>query len=108
MYLLVVMLAAGVGAAVYLGSLRAGSAGGDGGFGPEAETAPPPVAPQGGAYVPVTITRSDWQTRLTGFLGLLIMVAVGSVVLAVTLYVSVSLLVGLFGGSGDGAAVPVQ
>ncbi len=107
MYVLVVLLAAGVGAAVYLASLRAGSAGGDGGFGPEAPTSPP-VAPQGSAYVPVTTTRSDWQTRLTGFLGLLIMVAVGSVVLAVTLYVSVSLLVGLFGGSGDGATVPVQ
>lgn len=107
MYLLVVLLAAGVGAAVYLGSLRAGSTGGDGGFGPGAEPVPP-VAPQGGAYVPVTTARSDWQTRLTGFLGLLIMVAVGSVVLAVTLYVSVSLLVGLFGGSGDGATIPVQ
>ena len=100
MYLLVVLIAVAVGAIVYLMSLRTGPYPGDGGFGSEPERAP--TAPAGSAYVPVSTTRSDWQTRLTGFLGLLILVVVGSVALAVTLYVSVSMLIALFGGASDG------
>lgn len=102
LYLLVVVIAAAVGAIVYLMSLQAGPYPDGGGFGSEPESAPTP--PAGGAYVPVSTSRPDWQTRLTGFLGLLILVVVGSVVLAVALYVSVSLLIALFGGASDGGS----
>jgi hypothetical protein len=54
----------------------------------------------------VTTAGPDWQTRLTGLLGLLVMVAVGSVVLAITLYLSFSWLFGLFASSSGGATAP--
>jgi hypothetical protein len=105
MYLLVALVALAVGALVYLTSLRAGPVAGDGGFG-TSDAQEPPRAPVGGTYLPVTTARPDWQTRLTGLLGLLIVVVVGSIVLAVTLYVAVSLLVGVISGGGTADVTP--
>jgi len=100
-YVMVFLVAVAVGAAVYVVGMREGSAaqgypgvaaagaGASGGA---------DAAGQAGAYVRVSAMRPDWQTRLTGFLGLIVAVVVGAVVLAVSLYVAFSWLVHLLGG----------
>ena len=98
-YLSVMLVAAAVGAAAYLVTLRQGAA-------PTAAaptTAPSrvnqpvgvPVAGSGQTYVTVTDSRLDWESRLTGALGLVIAVIAGGAVLAMSAYVSVSFLVKL-------------
>jgi hypothetical protein len=94
-YLLVMLVAAAVGAAAYLMTLRQGAA-------PTAaapsRVSPPmgvPVARPGQTYLTVTDTRPDWESRLTGALGLVIAVIAGAAVLAFSAYLSVSFLVKL-------------
>ena len=94
-YLLVVLVAAAVGAAAYLMTLRQGAA--------HAAAGPPrphqpvgvPVPGSGQTYVTVTDTRLDWESRLTGALGLVIAVIAGAAALAFTTYAGASLLVKL-------------
>jgi hypothetical protein len=43
--------------------------------------------------VTVSSARPDWQSRLTGFLGLVIAVVAGAIVLAFTIYAGVDTLV---------------
>ncbi len=98
-YLIVFVVAATVGVAVYVATLRApvptvAATARAGDRGSAASLA-------GGSYVAVAGVRSDWQTRLTGLLGLLVAVVVGAAALATALYLSVSFLVRLFGGVGD-------
>ncbi|MDP9301091.1 MAG: hypothetical protein M3P43_09405, partial [Actinomycetota bacterium] len=52
-----------------------------------------PVPGSGQTYVTVTDTRLDWESRLTGALGLVIAVIAGAAMLALSAYVSVSFLV---------------
>ena len=94
-YLFVVLVAATVGAAAYLMTLRQGAA--------HAAAGPPranhpvgvPVPGSGQTYVTVTDTRLDWESRLTGALGLVIAVIAGAAALAFTTYAGASLLVKL-------------
>ena len=94
-YLLVIVVAAAVGAAAYLMTLRQGTA-------PTAaapsRVSPPvgvPVTGSGQTYLTVTDTRPDWESRLTGALGLVIAVIAGAAALAFTTYAGASLLVKL-------------
>jgi hypothetical protein len=50
---------------------------------------------------------TDWQTRMTGLLGLVIMVIVGAVLLAGSVYLGFSLLFHLIGNAAsNGGATP--
>ncbi len=96
-YVLVLVLAVGVGAAVYQISMRWGP-----GAPPDVEewrgTEPAsgaltsgsgstlPGPPDGGSYIPVSPGRPSWQSRLGGVMGLVLAVTVAAVVLALTLY----------------------
>jgi hypothetical protein len=87
-YLMVVVVAAAAGAAVYLLTLRSGAVpAGDG----SSQPAPQPPA-TGGSYVPVVSAATDWESRVTSALGLVIAVIVGAVALAASTYVTFSVL----------------
>jgi hypothetical protein len=94
-YLLVVLVAAAVGAAAYLTTLRQGAA--PTAAGPSRANQPVgvPVPGSGQTYLTVTDTRLDWESRLTGALGLVIAVIAGAAALAFTTYAGASLLVKL-------------
>jgi hypothetical protein len=96
-YALVFLVALAVGAGVYVVSLRRAPFV-EGGFGSEATAAPPPEP----ALLPVATNRPDWQTRLTGVLGLLIAVTVGAVALTLALVAFGSLIARLFGSVSGG------
>jgi len=90
-YLVVLLIAGGVGWAVYWLTLRWGSRPGpavppDVVEWSDATPPAPPDAPLGGAYLSGTATRPSWQTRLSGVLGLAIAVAVAAVGSAFALY----------------------
>jgi len=93
-YLLVLLVAATVGAAAYRATLRqtaAPTAAGD-------QPPPPvgvPVPAPGPTYVQVNDVRASWESRLTGALGLVIAVVVGAVTLALGTYFSISFVVRL-------------
>jgi hypothetical protein len=100
-YMLVLLIAAGVGWGVYWLTLRYAEthqpdvpedvnewtetrpSPDDGGFVPEPDV---PMFPGGGAYVPVTQGRPSWQSRLSGVLGLAIAVTVAAISAAFALY----------------------
>jgi hypothetical protein len=104
-YLLVFVVAFAVGAAVYVSTVRAGAGRPDGGFGEGAEVAGAASREQGGPYLPVAADGPDWQSRITGVLGLVISVVVAGVALAVSIYALGALIGKLFGGiSGDAGA----
>lgn len=101
-YVVVLVLAVGVGAAVYWISMRWGP-----GAPPDVEewkgTEPVaggaaleagavPVPPNGGSYIPVTPGRPSWQSRLGGVMGLVLAVSVAAIVLALALYEAGSLI----------------
>ena len=93
-YLLVIVVAAAVGAAAYLVTLRQGAAP----AGAAAPRASQPLGipvPPGQTYVTASDIRPDWESRLTGALGLVIAVIAGASVLAFGAYLSVSFLVKL-------------
>ena len=94
-YLLVVLVAAAVGAAAYLMTLRQGAA--HAAAGPRRVNQPVgvPVPGSGQTYLTVTDTRLDWESRLTGALGLVIAVIAGAAALAFSVYAGASLLVKL-------------
>lgn len=100
-YLIVFLIAAGVGVAVYAITLH-NDAGGP--ALPSAEAAAPAAGtpPPGGEYVTVTGWRPDWQSRLTGLLGLLLAVVLGAAAIATLLYAGGSLLGRLLGGAAEG------
>ena len=94
-YLLVVLVAAAVGAAAYLMTLRQGAAHAAAGPPRASQPVGVPVPGSGQTYVTVTDTRLDWESRLTGALGLVIAVIAGAAALAFTTYAGASLLVKL-------------
>jgi hypothetical protein len=91
-YLIVFVIASIVGVAVYALTLREG-------------LLPLPTAGEPGAaasrpegtYVSVAGGRPDWQSRLTGLIGLVVAVVLGAVALAAVLYVSISSVVRILG-----------
>jgi hypothetical protein len=92
-YLLVLLVAAAVGAAAFRATLRQSAA-------PTAaaRSMPPvgvPVPASGESYVPVTDVHATWESRLTGALGLVIAVVVGAVALALGTYLGVAFVVKL-------------
>ena len=94
-YLLVMLVAAAVGAAAYLMTLRQGAAPTAAATSRARQSVGVPVPDTGQTYFTVTDTRPDWESRLTGALGLVIAVIAGAAVLALSAYVSVSFLVKL-------------
>jgi len=87
-YVLVILVAAAIGAGVYLSTLRQGP------FAEEeaiAEPGPanrPDAGPAGGSYVPVVAAATTWESRLTSALTLVIAVIVGAVALAAGSYLT--------------------
>lgn len=98
-YLWVLIVAAVVGVAVYVVTLRA-EPGALHGFeqGPEPKAGTALSGTDPGAYVPVMGGRPDWQSRLTGVFGLAVAVAIGSAALAVVVVMGYSMLARLIGG----------
>ena len=91
-YVLVLVVAAAVGAEVYVFTLRqppiappSGSA--------ERDPVGGGVADPGlGSYVPVVAAATDWESRLTSALGLVIAVIVGAVALAASTYLAFAIV----------------
>jgi flagellar basal body-associated protein FliL len=103
-YLLVLLVAAAVGAAVYFVTLRTGD---DQEGSESAALSGAGASGPGSGYVPVGAISTDWQTRMTGLLGLVIMVIVGAVLLAGSVYLGFSLLFHLIGNAAsNGGATP--
>jgi hypothetical protein len=100
-YLIVLLVAAAVGGAVYYLTIRRGviPVGGFGGEPASPSSAPlaPPRPPGPSTYVSVIASKPDWQSRMTGILGLAVAVVVGAVALAGSIYLSASWLVRLIG-----------
>jgi hypothetical protein len=94
-YLFVFLIAAGVGVAVYAVTLRDAARAGAGME--SLGDAPSVPAERQGDYVPVTAWGPDWQSRLTGLLGLAVAVIVGAAALAVMTYTGFSMLFKLIG-----------
>jgi hypothetical protein len=93
-YLLVLVVAAAVGAAAFRATLREGVATAAARAGSTQPVGVPVSLPEQ-SYVPVTDFRSTWESRLTGALGLVIAVIVGAVALALGTYLGVLFLVKL-------------
>jgi hypothetical protein len=91
-YLLVLLVAAAVGAAAFRATLRGTAA-----HTPAARRAPVgvPVPSTGPSYVPVTDVHATWESRLTGALGLVIAIVVGAVALALGTYLGIAFVVKL-------------
>ncbi len=53
---------------------------------------PEPPAAAGGAYLPIVRTEPSWRNRMTGVVGLIVMVSFGGVALALALYAGGSML----------------
>ena len=100
-YVLVLVVAAAVGVGVYMFTLRQPPVGPPS-VAAEREPAGSGVADPGlGSYVPVVAAATDWESRLTSALGLLIAVIVGAVALAASTYLAFAIvgrLVHRFGG----------
>jgi hypothetical protein len=96
-YLFVFLIAAAVGVAVYAITLRSDAPLTSAGSAPDPGTAAPP-----GDYVTVTGWRPDWQSRLTGLLGLLLAVILGAAAIAVSLYLGGSFVARLLDGAAKG------
>ncbi|HEX6843618.1 MAG TPA: hypothetical protein VF235_00750 [Actinomycetota bacterium] len=94
-YLLVFLIAAAVGVAVYALTVRGQlpTSATDRGTASGTTATPPP-----GDYVPVTGWRPDWQSRLTGLLGLLLAVLLGAAAIALASYLGGRFVVRLLGG----------
>ena len=97
-YALVLLVAIWVGAAVFVLSVRDVPPPTDGGFGRESSLPPPPAA-SGTAYVPVTTSAPDWQTRLQGVLGLAISIVLAALGLAIAVYAVGSVIAHAVGSS---------
>jgi hypothetical protein len=106
-YLLVVLVAAAVGAAAFRATLHQSAAPTAAGRHRETQPVGVPVpgsgvgsGPSSGpspgrSYAPVTDIRASWESRLTGALGLVIAIIVGAVSLALGTYLGISFLVRL-------------
>lgn len=95
-YLFVFLIAAGVGVAVYAITLRADTSAGAAEASSPAGTSAASTPP--GDYVTVSGWRPDWQSRLTGLVGLLLAVLLGAAAIAIIVYAGGSFLARLLGG----------
>lgn len=94
--LVVVVLSAAASAGiVYRLAVRHGT-GADGWSLGEAPRSERPLLPEppatGGAYLPIVRSEPSWRHRMTGVVGLLVMVSFGGVALALALYAGGSML----------------
>lgn len=111
-YALVFLAALLVGAIVYWVTLRQdergpAAPGAEGEWTATAEGAPPaPVAPPGGAYVPLMPASRSWETRVSGLVGIFVLVTLSAAALAFALYLGGSFLIGLFGDAASNGGVP--
>ena len=97
-YLLVLVVAAAVGAAAFRATLRQHAAP-TAAAGRAGQPVGVPVPRPDQTYVPVTDFRSSWESRLTGALGLVIAIIVGAVSLALGTYLGIAFLVKLINRS---------
>jgi hypothetical protein len=63
------------------------------GAAPFSTDAPPAPPGPGAAYLPVVASGSSWHTKAIGIIGIVLMVSVGAVVLAFSVYVGGSMVV---------------
>jgi hypothetical protein len=117
-YALVFLAALLVGAIVYRVTLRQEQMGAaapedEGELSVGAQGAPPPsAAPPAYAYVPLTPSNRSWETRVSGIVGIVVIVALSAAALALLLYAGGAFVIGLFGdaatngGVGGGAPTP--
>jgi hypothetical protein len=91
-YVLVLVVAAAVGAGVYVFTLRQPPIGPP--SAPVERDQAGGVADPGlvGSYVPVVAAATDWESRLTSALGLVIAVIVGAVALAASTYLAFAIV----------------
>jgi hypothetical protein len=94
-YLLVLLVAAAVGAAAFRATLRESAAHTAAARTRSAQPVGVPVPSAGHSYVPVADVRATWESRLTGALGLVIAIVVGAVALALGTYLGISFVVKL-------------
>jgi hypothetical protein len=94
-YIMVLLIAAVVGIAVYLMVLRLGvdsgppaEVGAPSDVGEWRETAPPPPAQPEGSFVPVAPSSPSWHSRVGGVMGLVIAVTVAALGIAFGLYLA--------------------
>lgn len=110
-YALVFLAALLVGAIVYWVTLRQEERGPAApGDEPEwtaaAEGAPPaPVATASTVYVPLTSASRSWETRVSGLVGILVLVTLTAAALALALYLGGSFVVQLFGEAASNGGV---
>jgi hypothetical protein len=101
-YVLVFLAALLVGAIVYWMTLRQegrGPAGhaGDGDFATAEEAPPAPVSTSSTLYVPLLPASRTWETRVSGIVGIVVLVTLSAATLAFVLYLGGSFVVDLFG-----------
>lgn len=92
-YMLVLVVAAAVGLGVYVFTLRQPPVGPPGAPAERDPAGGGGVDPGlGGTYVPVVAAATDWESRLTSALGLVIAVIVGAVALAASTYLAFAIV----------------
>ena len=62
---------------------------------------PPPVSTPGTMYLPLMPAARSWETRVSGLVGILVLVTLSAAALAFVLYLGGSLVVGLFGDAAS-------
>lgn len=66
---------------------------------------PAPAGPTGGVYVPLMPASRTWETRVSGLVGILVLVTLSAAALAFALYLGGSFLIGLFGDAASNGGV---
>ena len=94
-YVLVLVVAAAVGAAAFRATIRENTAPTAAARDRARHPVGVPVPNPAQTYVPVTDIRASWESRLTGALGLVIAIIVGAVSLALGTYLGISFLMSL-------------
>jgi hypothetical protein len=67
---------------------------------------PPPPSSSGTLYVPlIPAAATTWETRVSGVVGIVVIVALSAAVLALALYLGGAFIVGLFGDAATNGGV---
>lgn len=69
------------------------------------EGTPPPPSSSGTVYVPVAPAATTWETRVSGVVGIVVIVTLSAAVLALALYLGGAFIVGLFGDAATNGGV---
>jgi hypothetical protein len=109
-YLLVFLAALLVGAIVYWLTLRqeaSQAAPPDEGewAGAADEAPPPPVTTSSTVYIPLMPASRTWETRVSGLVGIVVLVTLSAAALAFALYLGGSFVVELFGNAATNGGV---